>query len=146
MGRKVRITIDGCPKGHIEVYVGSKGYYQCRECQRDRHARRKLDPEYRNDYIERSRRYRASLKKKVMNYYGGKCECCGESEIAFLTLDHINNDGSKQRKELKRKGGGDHFYLWVIKNDFPKDLRILCFNCNCGRRHGICPHQKIGGN
>lgn len=32
---------------------------------------------------------------------------------------------------------------WLKKMGFPKDaFRLLCFNCNMGRRLGPCPHEE----
>src|ERR1700690_1237472 len=40
-------------------------------------------------------------KDAVFAAYGGYvCACCGEMEKAFLTLDHLNNDGNKHRKQV----------------------------------------------
>lgn len=75
-------------------------------------------------------------KLKFIEAYGGKCACCGETEIMFLTADHINRDGNKDRIRDK--------YRRYVQN--PRtDIRILCFNCNCGRElnNGICPHDKL---
>lgn len=79
-------------------------------------------------------------KRVIFEYYGGKCTCCGEANPLFLTIDHINNDGSKHRKNKQFRSNPFH---WIIKNDFPDDLQLLCFNCNCGRQlnGGICPHN-----
>lgn len=76
----------------------------------------------------------------VVAHYGGGCYCCGESNPLFLTLDHINDDGAKERKTRK---GGSQFYATVIREGFPTNLRLACWNCNCARyyRGGICPHQ-----
>lgn len=80
----------------------------------------------------------------VLNHYADgdlRCKCCGEDEVDFLTLDHINDDGSKQRKELGMTGA--RFYLWLIRHGFPTPLRILCFNCNIARSmRGACPHER----
>ncbi len=38
-------------------------------------------------------------REKVFNHYGKKCACCGESIYEFLTIDHINNDGAKHKRE-----------------------------------------------
>lgn len=94
---------------------------------------------------ENSKRYRQEHFQTVLDHYGPRCACCGEENLLFLTVDHINNDGAEHR----RKGTGKvslAFYRWIIKNDFPDDLRILCFNCNCGRQRngGICPHVTEG--
>lgn len=85
---------------------------------------------------------RASLRRikaRIISAYGGRCECCGETEHAFLTIDHINNDGARHRQEIKTT----RLYVWLERHGYPKDgFRLLCFNCNCGRRvnGGICPH------
>ena len=86
-----------------------------------------------------------SLKKEVFNYYGDMCKCCGETEIAFLSIDHINEDGANHRKLLtgsSRTGGGTPTYRWIKKNNFPDGFQVLCFNCNWAKSHGGCPHQN----
>ena len=88
-----------------------------------------------------AKRHLLKKKKIVFDHYGRLCQCCGETEAGFLTIDHINNDGAKQRKEHKLTGGVN-VYNWIINNDFPTDLRTLCYNCNFGKRHSkICPHE-----
>jgi hypothetical protein len=78
-----------------------------------------------------------------------KCECCGESHIEFLTIDHINGDGAKERREMKAAGlnaakGGHEFYCLLEKRGFPAGYRVLCFNCNCARGFfGECPHERL---
>lgn len=90
----------------------------------------------------KKKRFNNSLRKIVLSGYGNKCSCCGELEKLFLQIDHINNDGTNSRK---KRGAGYSFHKWIIKNNFPKNLQILCANCNWGRRlnNGICPHSKI---
>lgn len=86
------------------------------------------------------------LKLKVYDAYGGQfCQCCGETEISFLSLDHINNDGAKHRREISaHKMSGKTFYKWLIKNNFPYGLQVLCMNCQFGKKqnNGVCPHQN----
>jgi len=93
----------------------------------------------------------AKLKLIVLTYYGGnppKCACCNESRIEFLTIDHVNNDGKKHRKQIGSPTGGK-FYRWLVQHNFPNNplLQVLCFNCNYGKRvnGGICPHEKARG-
>lgn len=86
---------------------------------------------------------RKALKEKVMIHYGHKCNCgcgCQVANINHLTIDHINNDGHIHRKQLGTKvRGGQAFYRWIVKNNFPKDLQILCWNCNCAKEfYGGC--------
>jgi hypothetical protein len=89
---------------------------------------------------------RFQIKIKVMKEYGNKCACCGEDQIEFLTIDHINNDGAIERKTIS--SGGHNFYSWLLKNNCPKDkYQILCFNCNCSNGFlGYCPHKTTNNN
>lgn len=85
-----------------------------------------------------------SLKIQVFESYGNKCACCGETNLFFLELDHINNDGNFDRK---RTGHLNNVFLNLknaVKN--PERFQLLCSNCNSGkaRNGGICPH-KTGG-
>lgn len=74
--------------------------------------------------------------------YGGRCACCGETNIKFLTVEHKNGDGQKHRKEV---GTGIAMLKDLKKNNWPKDtIEMLCYNCNCGksRNKGVCPHKE----
>lgn len=72
--------------------------------------------------------------------YGSQCECCGESERAFLVIDHVRGGGNTERK---RFSSVDAFYRSIIKRGFPDDYRVLCANCNQAEAYfGGCPHQK----
>lgn len=81
---------------------------------------------------------------EVLSHYSGgkpKCKCCGERTDQFLTLDHINNDGNIQRREL---GQRKPMYRRLRRLGFPAGYQVLCWNCNCGRAKngGICPHKQ----
>lgn len=79
-------------------------------------------------------------KDLVFEAYGGYvCRCCGETEKAFLCVDHINEDGAAHRKVVKR-----NMYNWLKRAGFPAGFQILCVNCNWGkyRNKGQCPHQS----
>lgn len=93
---------------------------------------------------ELNRGWRENAKRGVFEAYGSKCACCGESNPKFLTIDHIDNDGYRSR-DNKNEGRGWNFYCWIKRNNFPKNLQILCWNCNCGRAYngGICPHKEV---
>lgn len=72
----------------------------------------------------------------ALDHYGRVCRCCGETEEAFLALDHINNDGGARRKERRVLIG-----LWAKQNDYPPTLQVLCHNCNSAKGfYGQCPH------
>jgi hypothetical protein len=85
---------------------------------------------------------RAETKIAVIALYGGKCQCCSESNISFLTIDHVNRDGAKERK--LGPNGGFNFYRRLLKMGRQDKYQILCFNCNLGRElnGGICPHKN----
>lgn len=93
---------------------------------------------------ERVKGYRRSIKSQAIQHYGGKCVCCTESNAAFLTFDHINNDGKERRKRIPEQNGGSAMHYWLRRNGYPKEFQILCYNCNLARDHngGICPHQQ----
>lgn len=93
---------------------------------------------------------RESLLDQIRKGYGEKCSCCGETNPKFLTIDHVNNDGYKFRPRNARGNYASsefsgHYYVRIIKEGFPKNLQLLCWNCNCGkaRNKGICPHKDI---
>lgn len=91
-----------------------------------------------------SRKWWRSLRLEVLAAYGGAkpiCKCCGEDMEEFLAIDHINGGGSKQLKELKKRGSS--FYTWLKQNKFPKGFQILCHNCNFAKsRYNGCPHKR----
>jgi len=73
---------------------------------------------------------RKELKKLVLTHYGKgklKCSICSEKRVDCLSIDHINGNGTRQRKEIG--GSGYHIYRWLEKNDFPEGYRTLCMNC-----------------
>lgn len=97
--------------------------------------------------VRRKQNERSKVKRYIVikHYSRGenKCNCCNESNIMFLTVDHIYNNGNSHRKEIGSKSGQDT-YRWLIKNNFPEGFQILCFNCNLGKsiNKGICPHNN----
>lgn len=97
---------------------------------------------YAKENPERAKAYRKRTRVKAIQKYGGRCECCGETNILFLTIDHKNNDGGEERKATGVVSTA--FYLQLLRNEIRKDLQVLCFNCNCGKNHneGICPHIR----
>ena len=72
--------------------------------------------------------------------YGDKCACCGETEKAFLTMDHVQDDGYIDRKTKCQHT----IFVEAIKEHNPEKYQTLCRNCNWGRRvnGGICPHKQ----
>lgn len=117
--------------GHITsgvcAFCGSKKNKSTFRCDKCHHTHLELGCEYWH-----------AARGMVMSQYGDKCRCCGETTPEFIEIDHINNDGRAHRRIT-----GRHVYVWIIKNNFPDDLQLLCANCNRGRaKFGICPHQR----
>lgn len=90
------------------------------------------------------RAVRIRYKLEMIAAYGGACDCCGETDPAFLTLDHVNRDGNLHRA---RYGGRNvaspmQIYAELRRKGWPKDgFRVLCMNCNFATRFGDpCPH------
>lgn len=75
----------------------------------------------------------------MVTAYGGRCECCGETEMAFLSLDHINGGGHRERLALGNSG----LFRKLRSEGWPRDgFRLLCMNCQFGTLNGrTCPHQ-----
>ena len=87
---------------------------------------------------------RRKLKDRVYSEYGGYvCNCCGETGRKFLTIDHIDNNGSFMRKNVHGSSSLS-LLMWLRKNSYPKGFQILCWNCQLGKYHngGVCPHQE----
>lgn len=149
-------------KPNSEFYFRqSKGRYEsrCKDCvakqnrdyyERNREHIIRTSDEYRRNNAEKHREWSKAYhrrrmqeaKQKVFAHFGEQCACCGEADIAFLTIDHVNNDGHLHRNEIKSQ----RFYEWLVRNDFQSDydLQTLCFNCNFAKRYngGVCPHQE----
>ncbi len=87
-------------------------------------------------------RHRIKLKRDAVEAYGGKCRCCSEEQLAFLTIEHGNRDGSAHRELLGKNIRGTNFYAWLRKNGYPDDLglQVLCANCQFATWSGECPH------
>ncbi len=104
--------------------------------------RKACSQEHKVLYRQQFDRDRCSKRRdKILEHYGNKCACCGETQKEFLALDHKNGKGQEHRKQIG--GGSSGMYRWVIKNGYPDIFQILCHNCNMALGClGYCPHQK----
>lgn len=71
----------------------------------------------------------ASAKKQAFEYYGNSCIRCGYDDPRALTIDHVNQDGYKQRNSQGRRLSGTKLYKWLRVNNYPPGFRTLCMNC-----------------
>jgi len=131
-----------------EHFSNSKGKYRggiyswCKEC----HSlyskeRRSKNKEF---FLASEAERRKNIRTEVLFHYGGnppKCNCCGESIIEFLCIDHVDGGGNKHRKQISLIGS--NFYFWLKRNGFPKGYQVLCHNCNMAKGfYGRCPHEN----
>lgn len=90
------------------------------------------------------KRIRDRLRLLVLKTYSGgapACACCGETQLEFLCIDHINGCGSELRKA--QGGAGHRLYATLKREGFPEGYRVLCHNCNSAFGfYGYCPHTK----
>jgi hypothetical protein len=117
----------------------------CTTCSKERYydkeKQRLTVARFRANHYPEIRRKIWEERLEVLNAYGGKCVCCGETRPEFLALDHILGGGNKERKtgitgvrlirKLKREG-------------YPAGkIQILCHNCNLSIGfYGYCPHKE----
>lgn len=115
---------------------------ECKFCRRARVKRTEVRTK--EEMAERTRKWRAALRLEVFAAYGDTCACCGETEMVFLALDHVNEDGAEHRKSLAKGYAGRTYQVYsdVKKQGFPPTYQLLCHNCNIAKyRLGVCPHQ-----
>ena len=97
-------------------------------------------------HLEYARDRWRQIRQEVLDHYGNKCACCGETMPEFLSIDHIHGGGNGHRKSLEENGMKKHhgtgFYKWLIDNNYPDGFQLLCHNCNFAKGHyGKCPHE-----
>lgn len=131
-----------------EEYAPTSGMQKrCSTCRHsyetEQRATHDRTPERRAHSRENANNYHKKLRFDALTAYsvgGLKCACCGENNIEFLAIDHINGGGNQHKKVI---GKNKRFYLWLKENNYPEGFRILCHNCNMSfGLYGYCPHEK----
>jgi len=156
---KSHVRSCGCLTGKCRIKKPKPNEYTCFTCRRvmpftDKffpvHAKRMygLETVCRKCTCTRAKalnkRCRSKLRLAILTAYSQKnkpeCCCCGEQRMEFLTLDHINGNGNKERKEI---GGQNCLFASLRRKNFPLGYRTLCWNCNLSyAKYGYCPHQR----
>ncbi len=90
------------------------------------HVRRKS-----REWNKKSRNKNRSI---VLKHYSPNliCQRCGCNNIHLLSIDHMNGDGAQSRKKLKTSY---MIYRHIIKDNFPLNFQVLCWNCQWIKRH-----------
>jgi hypothetical protein len=96
--------------------------------------KKEYDKLYRETNKEKIKSYNENLKKSaykiIAEYRNSDVTCwnCGEARWQCLTIAHLNNDGSEDRKY---NGRGHTLYRAIInKKRKCDDLQLECYNCN----------------
>ena len=107
---------------------------------------KKWNQEHKEQVRAQQLRARRKLRLIILTHYSGgdvKCACCGEKEIKFLCIDHIDNNGAEERRKMKSGKTGHPFYSKLKREGFPKGYQVLCYNCNMAKSfYGECPHKS----
>ena len=132
-------------RGHREQHLATRRrYYKAhKETILAKHKEYRERPEVKTRLSQARIHYGAKLRQDMLDHYGNKCICCGETIKEFLCIDHINGGGNAHRRKINKGSGGVHFYAWLKEQNYPQGYRVLCFNCNTSLGWlGYCPHQK----
>jgi hypothetical protein len=137
--------------------AGSQKYYaeNTERCKKLSRNWRKSNPEmvkaqkrrhtikYIDKFVSRVRRWKSDEKRRFVEAYGGACTCCGETEITFLTCEHLDRELTKKHREIGLLGS--QLYRVIRLEGYPKDkYTVLCMNCNFARKEGkSCPHESF---
>lgn len=112
----------------------------------DERKKRRREYWYKNreGLLVKKKAYNKKVREAVLLHYAvnGKiaCECCSETALEFLSMDHIEGGGTQHRKNM----GSRNLYPYLYREK-PVGYRILCHNCNQAFGfYGYCPHKKLG--
>jgi len=83
---------------------------------------------------EASKKTQHMTRVRALMLLGGKCETCGINDMRVLQVDHVDNNGAAERREI---GRGYAMMKRVLAN--PSAYRCLCANC-----HAIRHSKEIG--
>ena len=119
-GCGIDVTYDTAPKSFVD-----RGFKACRRC----------DAKDRSDRL-------LKLRHKVIDYLGGKCACCGINNYNYLSIDHVNGGGIKDRDKYNKWSKYLKSILEFSKEEVDEKYQLLCYNCNCTKGfYGKCPHN-----
>jgi len=74
--------------------------------------------------VERQRKNR----QDIVDILGGMCVRCGYDDVRALQIDHVNNNGGRERRIIGY--GKITTYMYNKIKLGSKDYQLLCANCN----------------
>ena len=103
-----------------------------REQELARFRARKNSPEWQAKASAMGVAYRERIRIAALTHYGNgtlACVRCGYSGRA-LQLDHIHDNGARERGSRSGYHGGHKLYRLLGLQGFPEGYQTLCANCN----------------
>lgn len=95
-----------------------------------------------SENVECARRRCDKLRADMIKAYGGVCVFCNEDDPMVLVIDHIFDDGHKNRLPDGKRSGGQKLYRELSYQKWPRDrYQLLCANCNL--RKEMIRRQKV---
>jgi len=79
-------------------------------------------------------KHKIKLWKEAFEFFGS-CHC-GISDLKFLSISHINNDGADRRRNGEPTGPAllSRFHQAGWPESLKDEFCLECFNCNCSDR------------
>jgi hypothetical protein len=126
-----------CREKRLATFSERNAQNLCRYCPNDKLPNASYCAKCQQYHYNHSR----AIRQKVLDRYGNKCVCCGETTYEFLAIDHIHNDGASERK---LGISGPVLLRKIIAEGYPGRYQILCHNCNFAKQFSPsgCPHKK----
>jgi hypothetical protein len=119
---------------HINKLKGNKAYRD-----RNKDSLNAQSRDYREKNLEtQRRRVRKSLqniREKIVELLGSKCAVCGFNDPRALEIDHVNDNGNKERKIYSTYAYYKHILEEILSGS--KDYQLLCANHNAIKRYEI---------
>ena len=110
----------------------------CKKCSTARSV--KYNREHRDERIIRKRKYyqnyRYKYKSSIFKKMGDKCTHCDFDNKLALQIDHIHNNGIKERNEMPHHAS-IKFYRYLDRlplDELRANYQLLCCNCNWIKR------------
>lgn len=89
---------------------------------------------------------RLQQKAEVISVLGEVCSHCGFSDSRALVIDHVNDDGYLERREIRKDY---EKYMRKVATDTTGRYQLLCANCNLikeyeRRQRNLLPRYEEG--
>ena len=82
---------------------------------------------------KKGNKYNRKLRVKIIDMMGGKCVHCGFDDYRALQIDHVEGDGTKERKIYNNRSLYYKLIIIDLDNNGNK-YQLLCANCNWIKR------------